>query len=291
MYYLVYGLLYLISLLPWFILYGLSDLLVILVYHVLKYRRDVVLSNLAIAFPEKTEKERKKIARDFYRLFTDTMIETLKLISLSKKGLQKKYSGNSDSINGVLAQGKSLQVHAMHNFNWEIVNLNVALQVQYPFLAVYMPVKNRIFEKITSDIRTRYGTIFLAAPKFKTQFVQYSKTPHILTLVADQNPGTPSNAYWLPFFGKMAPFVKGPEKGARLNNTAVAFGNFYPIRRGHYGYEVKVITMNAAELPEGELTRRFVAYLEERIRMYPANYLWSHRRWKHEYSREYETIG
>ena len=291
MYYIVYGLLYLVSLLPWFILYGLSDVLVILVYHIIKYRRDVVLSNLAIAFPEKTEKERRKIARDFYRLFTDTMVETIKLISISKKNLQKKFSGDANIINEVLDKGKNLQAHAMHNFNWEIVNLNVVLQLKYPFLAVYMPVKNKIFEKITSDIRTRYGTIFLPAPQFKNHFLQYSKMPHILALVADQSPGSPSNAYWLSFFGKMTPFVTGPEKGARLNNTAVAFVNFYPLRRGLYAYDVKLITMNAAELPEGELTRQYVSFLEECIRKYPANYLWSHRRWKHEYRSEYQTIG
>ena len=248
------------------------------------------MQNLAIAFPEKSLKERQKIARDFYRLFTNTMVETIKLISLSKKNLQKKFTGDATLLNEVLDKGKNLQVHAMHNFNWEIVNLNVSLQLRYPFLAVYMPIKNKIFEKITSDIRTRYGTIFLPAPKFKTHFHHYSKNPYILALVADQNPGTPSNAYWLPFFGKMAPFVTGPEKGARLNNTAVAFGNFYPIKRGHYGYDVKLITMNAAEMPEGELTRQFVHYVEECIRRHPENYLWSHRRWKHDYKEGYNKI-
>jgi len=291
MYYIVYGFLYLFSLLPWFIMYRLSDILVIIVYHIFRYRKDVVLSNLAIAFPEKTEKERRKIARNFYRLFTDTMVETIKLISLSKKGLQKKFTGDASIMNDVLDKGKNLQVHAMHNFNWEIVNLNASLQIRYPFLAVYMPIKNKIFEKITSDIRTRYGAIFIPATQFKTQFLKYSKQSHILALVADQNPGTPSNAFWLPFFGKMAPFVTGPEKGARLNNTAVVFGNFYPIKRGHYGYEVTLITMNAAELPEGELTRRFVSYVEDCIRKYPENYLWSHRRWKHSYRSEFHTIA
>jgi KDO2-lipid IV(A) lauroyltransferase len=291
MYYIVYGILYLVSLLPWFILYGLSDLLVIFIYHVIKYRRDVVLSNLAIAFPEKTENERKKIARDFYRLFTDTMVETIKLISLSKKDLQKKFTGDASPLNDVLDKGKNLQIHAMHNFNWEIANLNVVLQLKFPFLVVYMPIKNQIVEKITSDIRKRYGTILIAAPKFKSMFHQYSHQPHILTLVADQNPGTPKNAFWLPFFGKMTPFVTGPEKGARINNTAVAFGNFYPIRRGHYGYEVKIATLNAAELPEGELTRQFVSYVEDCIRKHPENYLWSHRRWKHDYKPEFNAIS
>ena len=291
MYYIVYGILYLVSLLPSFVLYGLSDLLAIIVYHVIKYRRDVVMSNLDIAFPEKTVKERAKIARGFYRLFTDTMVETIKLISISKKTLLKKFSGNLQIMNEIVEQGKNLQVHCMHNFNWEVVNLNASIQIHHPFLVVYMPVKNKIFEKITSDIRQRYGTILIPATKFRSRFHQLSQESHVLTLVADQNPGTPKKAYWLPFFGKMTPFVTGPEKGARMNNSAVAFANFFPLRRGHYDYDVRLITMNAEELPEGELTRLFVAYIEESIRKNPKNYLWSHRRWKHQYSPEYQTLA
>jgi Kdo2-lipid IVA lauroyltransferase/acyltransferase len=218
-------------------------------------------------------------------------VETIKLISLSKKGLMKKFTGSPELFNDLLSQGKHVQIHAMHNFNWEIINLNTAIQLRYPLLVVYMPVKNKVFEKITSDIRRRYGTILIPATEFKTRFLNFANIPNLLTLVADQNPGTPSNAYWLPFFGKMTPFVKGPEKGARLNNTAVVFGNFFPVSRGIYSYDLKLVTMHAEEMPEGELTRRFVAYLEECIRKHPANYLWSHRRWKHEYSSEYETIG
>ncbi len=281
MYYLVYVPLYLLSLLPWFVMYRISDFLAFLVYNVFKYRKDVVLSNLAIAFPEKTQAERNKIAKDFYRLLTDTIIETVKLISLSKKGVMKKFTGDASVINEVMAKGRNLTVLAMHNFNWEIVNHNVSMQLKYPFIGVYMPLANKIFERLIANMRTRYGTIIIPAPKFKTDFIKYAHTHHILALVADQNPGNPNNAYWEPFFGKLTPFVKGPEKGARLSANAVLFAHFYPIRRGYYTFDWKIATYNAAELEEGELTKMYVAYVEECIRKHPENYLWSHRRWKY----------
>jgi len=281
MYYLVYIPLYLLSLLPWFLMYRLSDFLTFLIWRVFPYRKDVVLSNLAIAFPEKSEAERTRIAKDFYRLFCDTLVESIKIISLNKEGVMKKFTGDATAINDIMARGKSLQIMAMHNFNWEIVNHNVSMQLKYPFIGVYMPLSNKIFERLIADMRTRYGTIIIPAPKFRTDFIKYAHTHHILALVADQNPGNPENAYWEPFFGKMTPFVKGPEKGARLSGNAVLFGHFYPMHRGHYTFGWKIATYNAADLAEGELTKMYVAYVEECIRKHPENYLWSHRRWKY----------
>lgn len=282
MYYLVYGLLYLLSLLPWFAMYAISDFLTFIVYNLIGYRKDVVLSNLAIAFPEKSQEERNRIAKGFYRLLMDTLVEAIKLISLSKKGLQKKFTGEPEILNDLMDKiDRPVQVMAMHNFNWEIVNLGVVLKLRHPFIGVYMPIKNKIFERLMVGIRARYGTLLVPATNFRAEFPKYQHLHHILALVADQNPGDPNIAHWFPFFGKMTPFVKGAERGARISQSAVVFGHFYPIRRGHYTFSTKFITMNAAELPEGELTRLYVEYVEDCIRKHPENYLWSHRRWKH----------
>jgi len=280
-YYFVYGLLFLVSLLPMFVLYALSDLLTFLVFRVIGYRKDVVLANLKIAFPEKNAEEREKIAKDFYRLFMDTLMETIKLLSLSKRRVMKRFVGSAEILNQVMDKGRNLTVMAMHNFNWEVVNQNVAMQLRYPFVAVYMPISSTITEKLMARIRSRFGTILIPATKFKSQYAQYANVHHILALVADQNPGNPENANWFPFFGKMTPFVKGPEKGARQRGDAVVFAHFYPVRRGVYTFDWKIPTYNAAELEEGELTRMYVEYVQECIRKQPANYLWSHRRWKH----------
>ena len=283
MYYIIYGFFYLISLLPWFVLHGIADCLTVIVFYVVKYRKDVVISNLAIAFPEKTQKERNKIAFEFYRLFMDTLVETIKILSLSDQQIVNRFTGDASIMNEVLSKGRSLQIHAMHNFNWEIVNLNISHQVKYPFLGVYMPMTNPSIERIITTMRRKFGTILLPATNFKNVFLQHADKPYILALVADQSPSDPILSYWLPFFGKMTPFVKGPEKGAVTNETAVLFGHFFPTKRGYYSFTHKLITLNAATLPEGEITRQYVAFVEECIRLHPANYLWSHRRWKFDY--------
>lgn len=289
MYYLIYGLLYLLSLLPWFIMYGISDFLAFLVWNVIGYRRDVVLGNLRIAFPEKSETEREQIARAFYRQFTDTLVESVKVISMGEKGLSKKFVSNQSLVEQLPALGSRVHLHAMHNFNWEILNLGTARDLPMPFMGVYMPLRNKHLERIFRKVRSRTGTILIPATEFKTDFRKYDQSTYTLALVADQNPGSPAHAYWLNFFSRPAPFVRGPERAARSRQLAVVFANFFPVRRGVYTLEFKVATKDASTLPEGELTRMYVRYLEECIRERPANYLWSHRRWKHDWKPEYET--
>ena len=140
MYYVVYGIFYLLSLLPLRVLYLFSDLAYFLVYYVVGYRKAVVMHNLAIAFPNKTEAERAQIAKDFYRNFTDTLIETIKFISASQSFFQKHINGDFSIVEDVYKDGRSIQVHLGHNFNWELMNLAVAPDLPGDVLAVYLPL-------------------------------------------------------------------------------------------------------------------------------------------------------
>ena len=284
MYFVIYSLLYLISLLPWRVLYIFSDGIAFLLKHVIKYRVDVVHQNLIIAFPNKTEKERKQIAHDFYQQFTDSFIETIKLLSISDKTFQKRFTSNVEVLNDLHTTGQSVQIMAGHFFNWEFANWGVAKYGKYPFLAVYMPLSNKAFSKLIYDLRARYGSILIPATNFRSQFHKYANEgPYAMALAADQNPGNPLQAYWVNFFGRLTPFVKGPEKGAKLNNTAQVFVHFYRTKRGYYHSQYELMTISPNYLKDGQLTALYVKVLEEKIKSNPSNYLWSHRRWKYTY--------
>jgi KDO2-lipid IV(A) lauroyltransferase len=290
MYYIVYGSLWLLSLLPLRLLYVLSDCIYGLVFYVFKYRKDVVMKNLLIAFPEKTEKERKLIAKKFYHNLIDMFIETLKMLSVSEKVLEKRFTANWDLINAIHSTGKSLQIHVGHNFNWEWGNLVMTKKTVYKLLAVYMPLANKIMERLFYKIRTRNGAVFLRATHMKEDFIPYRNTQYLIGLVADQNPGHPANAWWFDFFGMPTPFLKGPARAALSNETAVVFAFIHKPRRGYYEAVFSpAVEMNDA-MSEQELTQKFVVYLEEVIKKYPDMWLWSHRRWKHEWKPEYGEI-
>jgi len=283
LYYIVYSIFYLISLLPWKVIYFISDFLYFIAYYLIGYRKEVVMFNLSIAFPEKTEAERKLIAKQFYHQFIDSIVETIKLISISKKELQKRHSVNINTLNDLYDSTDKIQIITGHFFSWEVANLGVSVDCKFPFITVYMPLTNKIFEVIIRKMRTKYGTIMVPANEFRRSFHNYSKNKYSLILVADQNPSNPNNAYWLPFFGKMAPFVKGPEKGAKNSNTTILYANVYRVKRGYYKTEIELVTTDPNSFAEGELTKLFVKKIEDSIKQNPSNYLWSHRRWKIEF--------
>jgi len=291
MYYVIYGFLYLISLLPWRVLYFVSDCIYVLIYYVIKYRKQVVMSNLLIAFPEKTENERIKIGKDFYHNFLDTFIETLKFLSLSDKEFSKRLTGNVELLSNLYATGQNVQLLSGHFFNWEYMNWGLARNSPYPLIGVYAPVSSKAFEKVMLKMRSKYNTISVSTEEFKTRFHRLAKDRYALALIADQNPGISEKSYWLPFFGKLTGFVTGPEKSARINNAAVVFAHFYKEKRGYYKVEFELFTTAPQDFARGEITKKYVAFLESCIRKKPANYLWSHRRWKWEFKEEYRKLA
>lgn len=290
MYYIIYPLLYVVSLLPFFILYAISDFIALLLYHIIGYRKKVVMNNLTIAFPDKSKEERIRIAKKFYQYFTDTFIESLKFISISKKELLKRSTGSFDLINSLIDKGHNINLMAGHQFNWEFANLLYSIQLKIPFAGIYMPVENKIFNKIFLDIRGRYGTILISAPDFKNKMHEVFKQQYLLALAADQNPSNPSTAYWLNFFGRPTPFSSGPEKGAIKNNAAVVYVGFNKLKRGHYNFTTTLLTEESATTTMGELTCLYRTILEKTIQQDPANYLWSHRRFKFEWKQDYENL-
>lgn len=290
MYYLLYGFLYVMSLLPLRVLYLFSELAFFIVYRLAGYRKEVVLKNLQIALPEKTDAEREKIAKQFYRNFTDNFIETIKLISAGKKFIEKHFVGNTQVLFDLHKQGKKCQVHLGHNFNWEFANIAMAFYTPYTLLTVYMPISNKAVDKLFKKIRTRTGAVLLPATKMAGALLPYRDQQYMLALVADQNPGVPARAYWLNFFGRPTPFVKGPEKGARANDAAVVFAHFTKRKRGYYEAHFELAALEPNSLPEGELTRIYIQHLERVIKANPEMWLWSHRRWKHEWKPEYGKV-
>jgi KDO2-lipid IV(A) lauroyltransferase len=245
---------------------------------------DVVQHNLAIAFPNKSIQERNQIAKAFYQKFTDTFFETIKLISMSDASFKKRFTSNVEVLNDIHATGQNVQIMAGHFFNWEFANWGAAKYGKYPFIGVYMPLSNQYFDRLILDMRKRYGSIMIPATNFKNQFHKYASSgKYAMALAADQNPGNPKSAFWIPFFGQLTPFVKGPEKGAKLNNTAQVFVHFYSTKRGHYHSHYELMTTVPNYFKDGQLTALFVKTLEEKIKQHPANYLWSHRRWRYPY--------
>lgn len=290
MYYVVYGLLYVFSLLPLRVLFVFSDLAYIILYHLINYRKKVVQYNLSVAFPDKSEEERIAIAKKFYRNLADSFIETIKLISADSTFVNKHFEADYSVFEQVFRSGKKSHIHSGHNFNWEFANLALASNIPQKLLTVYMPIENKIMNRLFLAIRAKTGAALLPATNIRTSILPWRKEQYALGLVADQKPAWPDNAYWINFFGRPTAFVRAPENGARTANLPVIFSHFTKTKRGFYRGYFSLAEENPATLEKGALTVKYVRYLEQVIKDHPDMWLWSHRRWKWDWKPAYGAI-
>ena len=290
MYYIVFGFLYLISLLPLRLLYILSEVAYFIMYKVFGYRKQVVIQNLNIAFPHKTEEEKTVIVKKFYRNFTDTLIETIKFISADKRFFLKRFSADYSDIHTAYENGNPVQIYLGHNFNWELANLAVPFFLPYKVLAVYSPLKNKLFDRLFKYIRSRQGSYLIAANNMRAEMLPHRNTQYIIGLIADQSSPIPERTFWIRFFGKPTGFLKGPEMAARRNDYPVVFCHFSKVRRGYYVGHGKLASLHPKDLPEGQLTKMYAEFLEGVMTKNPEMWLWSHRRWKREWHPDYGPV-
>jgi Kdo2-lipid IVA lauroyltransferase/acyltransferase len=274
---------WLISRLPFGVLYGLSDFFYIIVFYILGYRKKVVFANLHRAFPEKPEKEIKQIARKFYRNFTDIFLETLKIQNMSEKEMDKRVVFKNNALmEKYHKEGRSAFVAIGHCGNWEWFGINMARVTTFFPYAVVKQLSNPYFDQYMSMLRTSFGYNNLI--NFKQTYRALLKLEHqqnLIIIAADQTPTQREISFWTEFFHQQTGFFLGLEKISKALNYVVFFADFVRVKRGHYEVEFELITDDPKSTDEFQITEEYVKRLEDAIRKRPDNWLWSHRRWKH----------
>lgn len=281
MYYLLFVLLYPLSLLPLPLLYRFGDVAFFFLYYVAGYRKTIVWDNLRHAFPEKEETELHIVCRQFYRHFCDQWVETVKLLSLSRKERNRCCTGNWEVLLQYEKEGRNVCVMLGHFFNWEWANLVCADKVQQLYAGVYLPLTNKAFDRLMQYIRSRSGALLVSMKALKKGLSQLRGKPHILALIADQNPSVPDVATWLPFMHREAPFFRGGGQIAVRSKAAVVFAAIRKEHRGHYTIHFSRFCDDATQETPDTILKAYVSFLETQLKAQPANWLWTHRRWKH----------
>jgi Kdo2-lipid IVA lauroyltransferase/acyltransferase len=273
--------LYLLSLLPFWLLYLISDLLFVIIYHLIRYRRDVVWENLQNAFPEKNASERLAIQRKFYRYLADLIVETIKLFSITEDGISRHIKGlNTELVIDAMAEGKSIIGAVGHYGNWEIAALELSLLIEQRKVIVYKPLSNEVFDQEFKKMRSRFGATLVPMRNAVRAIVSYRREPTFSVLVSDQTPVREDSRYFVNFLNQPTAVFMGIEKLAKMMNSPVVFCDIRRVRRGYYEYRFVQLFDNPKDTAEYEITKAHMAYLEQMIREEPAYWLWSHRRWK-----------
>jgi len=272
-----------ISYLPFWILYGISDFFYLIIRFIVKYRFELITENLTFAFPDKSDEEIGKIRNKFYRHFCDTILEGVKMYSMSEKQMENHISFKGlELAEKYVKEKKSLIILASHHNNWEWCSYSQT-KLKHLILMVYSPMRgNNLMEKFLLKSREKWGGECVPMNNTGRTLINYNLKGKLtgLWLAADQT-ALANSKFWGMFMNRAAPFYSGPAKIAIKTNQPVFFQYVKKVKRGKYIAEYTLLYEEPAKLEEKDILLGYVRRMEEVIRKEPEYYLWSHRRWKH----------
>lgn len=272
---------FLFSLMPFWLFYRLCDVLYFLLYRVFKYRYQVIRTNLENSFPEKTVAEIEDIIQKCYRNLGDVLLEGIKGMSMSDETLRKRYKFVDRHITDkYFEQGQSVFSAPVHYTNWEWGTMAFSLFMHHKVAAVYKPLKNKYIDQHIRDGRAKTGLSLRGIKETRALLDEFEGTPTVFVFIADQTPSNIKKADWLTFMNQDTPCLQGLDRHARRTGFPVLFTYARRVKRGYYEITFDEIAPNPKATKEGEITALFMGKLEELLRREPANWLWSHKRWK-----------
>ena len=270
----------LLSRMPWFILVGISNLMYLLVYRIGRYRYSVVSRNLLNSFPEKSDQERKQLARRFYRGFFDFIIETLKLLTLSEKGIRKRVTFSNPEIFDEIEGDGACIVLGTHFLNWEIYVTASDEKLSRQLVFGYQKLNNAFFNKLIYIIRTKFGGEGMIRHETAKTILKGRKDHKFFYILGDQAPVGKAKRYWTRFLNQKTSFYHGVGQISKLSQLPVLI--LLPRRKERFTYEVEFAWINKVpgSMESEEILDKYIDLLEQQIVKYPEDWLWTHKRWK-----------
>lgn len=273
---------FLFKFIPFRCLYLLSDFLFFLLFYIVKYRKNVVLTNLKNSFPEKSEEDIKKIAKDFYHNLSDITLESIKGLTMNKKQLLKRYKViNLEFEHKYYEKGTGVIAVGSHYANWEWGIMCFSLQFSHETHGIYKPLSNKFIDKYIRKSRAAGGMNLVPIMETYNHFQKNFEKPPMQMLVSDQSPSNINKAHWIKFLNQDTACLHGMESYAKKYNLPIIYGDVQRVKRGYYEIKMLPVFDKPRETSEGEITKKFYEILEEIIICKPENWLWSHKRWKH----------
>lgn len=276
----VYAFTYAISLLPQRLLYAMASFTFFFAYHVIGYRKRIVIQNVARSFSNKRYGEVHAIVKKFYVCFVAYFAEMIKSISAPPKVLEKKIIfENLELMDQYINSERNVIACLGHCGNWEILNF-MPYKIQYELYAIYRPLRSVIMDKLMIKIRSRFGMKLLAESRAVRHVLSDTLAPAVYLFLADQSPRTEDERYKFHFLNQQTYFFSSMEKLARKARTAVIYLHITQLSKGRYKIAFLPICSNAELTKDGEITQKYIDLLTENIKEEPYGWLWTHKRWK-----------
>lgn len=284
----VYIFLWMISILPFPILYLLSDIICFILYRIIRYRVKAVRYNLALALPYLTDKERKQIEKKFYSHMCDMFLEMVKTLTISENEIKKRYKfTNIEVVKEFEKKGKSIVLMLPHYANWEWMVI-LGKYISFKGFGIYKKLANKHFDKLTHDIRARFDAALISTREttLAIKSNQGKGLQGTYLFLSDQTPNLRKGLHWEPFMGVEVPVHMGAEAIAKKLDLNILYIKVQKIKRGYYEATFIPITDNPKGEEKYKITRTFLDLVEAQIKEQPEYYFWTHKRWKHQNKKE-----
>ena len=283
LYLFLYPLLWLLSILPFRLLYLFSDFVYVIIYYIIGYRKKTVRENIALALPHLSKKERLVIERKSYHHMCDMFLEMIKTMTISESEMDKRFQFvNIEIYKDLEKKGKSIALMCAHYASYEWV-ISINSKINFKGFAIYKRINNKYFDKLVRDIRSKFKANLITTketiPTIRENFK--NNVLGIYGFASDQSPRISSAFHWNTFMGVEVPVHTGAEMLAKKYDMNVVFLKVEKVKRGYYKAQFQTLSENANEVPNYEITDQFLKLVEQQIHEAPEYYLWTHKRWKH----------
>jgi len=279
----IYPLLWCISVLPFRLLYLFSDFVYLIIYYIIGYRKTIVRENLALALPHLSKEERLIIEKNSFRHLCDIFLEMIKTMTISDKEIRKRFVfKNLEVYTSLEKKQKSIAIMMAHYASYEwAVSLNS--YVNYEGFGIYKKINNPYFDKLVRKIRLKFKAKLITTKETIPTIIENNKVNKLCTygFASDQTPRLQSTSHWQSFMGLEVPVHTGAEMLAKKYSMNVIFLRNKRVSRGHYEGSFEILSEDAKQVPNYEITDQFIKLVEQQILEAPEFYLWTHKRWKH----------
>ena len=279
----LYPFLLLISLLPFSILYILSNIISFTLFYIIGYRRKMIKKNLTLSFPNLNINERNKIERKFYTHMCDIFLEMIKSMTISLSSINNRFRvNNMELLTQFPKNNRSVIIICGHYASYEWM-LFLANDFGASTYGIYTPLSNQYFDKLVKKIRVKHNAYLISRYHTIDTIRKHQDSNHraVYGFAADQSPYPKKKTYWRSFMGNKVPVFTGAERLAIEHNIPVVYADIKRVDRGFYEVDFKLISDFPKETKKHEITDIFFNLLEESINRDPSQYLWSHNRYKH----------
>ncbi len=262
-----------------------------LVYYVLKYRYKVIKSNLERSFPDKNEAEIQQLIKGAYANLCDILMEGIKGMSMSREQCLKRYKfQNPEVANDLYERGTSIFILSSHYGNWEWGPQGVSLQIKHHTVGIFAPIKNKYIDNYIQNARCLENVSVHSMKKTHEVFDRFKDQLTAFTFIMDQSPSNASKSHWVNYLKQKTATLHGADNHARRTGLPVVYFEKFRVKRGHYEIKMMLLSEDPTKTKEGEISAAYMKELEKVIRVKPEDWLWSHRRWKHEWKEGYKWV-